>query len=196
LIAGSLADLPEGARSLLEAARELLAEGGFTALSLENISRRAGKNKAMVRHYFGGKAPLVAVLVDSLIHDAVVGMVEQTEALPEGEERVKRYLGEIRGLLDDPEFPAFFDVLPHALRDDDLRARLAMLYQWYRELNERCLTSSREQEDGKTTKALAMLVIAATDGLAIQMALDPGIDPDPSLSLLERLARVVLEADS
>jgi AcrR family transcriptional regulator len=186
-----LAELPEGAQVLVAAARSLLLEDGFSALSLDNIAARAGKNKSMVRHYFGGKEGLMAALVDDLIHEAVQALVEHTACLPEGQERIRVYLGESRSLIDKPEFRGFFDILPHALRDERLRAKIASLYDWYRAQNAHCLRMNGGSSD-PSVQALASLVIASVDGLAIQAALDPeGFDPEPVLALLESLVRDV-----
>jgi AcrR family transcriptional regulator len=176
-------ELPRGARVLVKAAKDLLIEDGFAALSLDNISRRAGKNKAMVRHYFGGKDGLLAALVDDLFHDAVTGLLRQTECLPDGEERLQVFLARSRELIEKQEFRAFFDILPHALRDERLRRQIADLYDYYRALNRLCLTS--QAAENAVTAPLASLVVALVDGLTIQAALDPeGFSPDEPFALL------------
>ena len=45
------------------AARRLLAERGYPAVTLENVAAEAGVNKASIRYNFGNKAGLVADLV-------------------------------------------------------------------------------------------------------------------------------------
>ena len=51
--------LPPTARRLLAAARDLLAEGGFQALSLQAIARAAGESKGSVSYHFRNKRGLV-----------------------------------------------------------------------------------------------------------------------------------------
>ena len=199
-VSGRPGDLPPGALALLEAAKRLLMDRGFDALRLEAIAREAGVNKAMIRYYFGDKAGLVAALVDLLLHDATEALVTSTEALPRGDARVHTHVVGTRRLLDAPEVMAFFDVLPHALRDEALRRRIADLYVWYREMNIRCLggddslPTSGGHEGMSHDAALAALFVAAIDGLAIQAALAPeGFDLGACLEALEEAMRSLLD---
>lgn len=193
-------DLPPGALALLEAAKRLLMDRGFDALRLEAIAREAGVNKAMIRYYFGDKAGLVAALVDLLLHDATEALVTSAEALPRGDARVHSHVVGTRRMMEAPEFMAFFDVVPHALRDQELRERIADLYVWYREMNIRCLggddSSPTSNGSGSMSRgaALAALFVAAIDGLAIQAALAPkGFDLGACLEVLEEATRSLLD---
>lgn len=49
---------------LLEAARELVAEGGADALTMENLARRAGVGKGTVFRRFGSRSGLMQALLD------------------------------------------------------------------------------------------------------------------------------------
>jgi hypothetical protein len=102
--------------------------------------------------------------------------------------------------MEAPEFMAFFDVLPHSLRDEKLRRRIADLYVWYREMNIRCLgvndSSLPATAPGAMPRsaALASLFVAAIDGLAIQAALAPnGFDLGACLEVLEEAMRSLLD---
>ena len=46
--------------------------------------------------------------------------------------------GDRRLTGDVASFQSFFELLPHVLRDEDLRPRVAALYEWYRDLYVRC----------------------------------------------------------
>lgn len=173
LLEDPTAALPPTAQRLLAAARRLLAAGGYEALKLSSIAREAGESKASIGYHFGNKAGLVTALVDSLVHDANRGFVEEIRAMPSGEARVRALMaGESRIAADTEAFQAFFDVLPQALRDPDLRERIAALYDGYRETVRRCLGSSYDIEAAQM-RSFAVLMIAIVDGLAIQHRLDP-----------------------
>jgi hypothetical protein len=100
-----------------------------------------------------------------------------------------------RRLVDDRDaFRDFFAILPHVVLDDDLRERVARLYDWYRDLYVEGLdgaTSSGEEH----LRRLASLMVAVTDGLAVQTLLDPdGIELEPLFALWEKmLGRALLE---
>jgi AcrR family transcriptional regulator len=196
---------PVAAR-LVAAARALLARGGFQALTVEAVASEAGAYRDAVRYHFGSKAALIAAVVDSLAHDQSLAAVEQTRELPSGPERVHALVAGDRQLVEDRDaFRDFFALLPHVVQDDDLRGRIAALYEWYRELyaagiegdaaggpaggppEAPAASSSSADSPGPAAPAdrrlsdIASLMVAVTDGLAVQELLDP----DPG-----RLARL------
>ena len=181
------------AQRLLAAAQRLLTSGGFEALKLSAIARAAGESKASIGYHFGNKAGLVTALVDSFAHDANRGLIEDTGELPKGEERIHALIdGETRIAADAEAYQSFFEVLPHALRDEDLRERVAALYDGYRETVLRCLDAS-DPAAKEQLRPFAMLMIAVVDGLAIQHVLDPDVaDVAAATDLWERLVRPYL----
>ena len=181
------------AQRLLAAAQCLLTSGGFEALKLSAIARAAGESKASIGYHFGNKAGLVTALVDSFAHDANRGLIEDTGELPKGEERIHALIdGETRIAADAESYQSFFEVLPHALRDEDLRERVAALYDGYRETVLRCLDAS-DPAAKEQLRPFAMLMIAVVDGLAIQHVLDPDVaDVAAATDLWERLVRPYL----
>jgi AcrR family transcriptional regulator len=188
--------LPPTAQRILAAARRLMADGGFEALKLSAIAAEAGESKASIGYHFGNKAGLVTALVDSLMHESNRELFEETLCVPAGEERVHALIdGEARIADDAESFQSFFDVLPHALRDPDLRERVAALYDGYRETVLRCLDAAGSDAPPEM-RPFAMLMIAIVDGLAIQHGLDPdGADVRAATELWERLARPFLTGE-
>jgi len=178
------------AQRLLAAAQRLLASGGFEALKLSAIAREAGESKASIGYHFGNKAGLVTALVDSFAHDANRGLIEETSELPEAKDRIHALIdGETRIAADSKSFQSFFEVLPYALRDEDLRERVAALYDGYRDTVLRCLNAA-DPGAKRQLRPFAMLMIAIVDGLAIQHGLDPnGADVAAATDLWERLVR-------
>jgi AcrR family transcriptional regulator len=187
--------LPPTAQRILAAAQRLLAEGGFDALKLSAVAREAGESKASIGYHFGNKAGLVTALVDSLAHDSNRGLIEETAAMPAGEARVRALIdGETRIAADAESFQSFYEILPHALRDPDLRGRVAALYDGYRETVLRCLDAAGPDAPPEM-RPFAMLMIAIVDGLAIQHGLDPdGADVRAATELWERLSQPFLAA--
>ncbi len=183
---GGAVELSPVAAKLVAAARALLARGGFRALTVEAVAAEAGAYRDAVRYHFGSKAALVAAVVDSLAHDQSLAAVEQTRDVPAGPERVRALVAGDRRLLDDRDaFRDFFALLPHVVQDAELRARVAALYDWYRDL----YSAGMAGEAGGTTgdvrrRDVASLMVAMTDGLAVQELLEP----DPGR--LDRLLRL------
>lgn len=188
-----MASLPPVAQNILQAARRLLDRGGFNALRLQAIAEEAGEAKGSIAYYFGNKQGLIAALVDCLAHDANLAVIDATKGLPTGERRLHALVdAEQRIVADVGSFRAFFEILPHVLRDDGLRPRVARLYEGYRETVLRALGAANSP-GGEPLEAHAMLTIAIVDGLAIQLALDPeNVDIAPATALWERLLRTSL----
>jgi AcrR family transcriptional regulator len=184
-----LPSLPKTARKLLVAAKEIIAEEGFEALTLKAVSQRAGENKAMVSYYFDNKAGLIAAVLDSVIHDEYLVSLDRMRDVTAGE-RTGRLVSEMRRMdTAAGDYQVFFELLPHVLRDEALRRRVALLYEWYWSVKLEWLGA----EDGTEAMAdpdlrgLTQLLSAMIDGLAIQAALNPGFDLAPPYRVLARM---------
>lgn len=162
-------------------------------MTLENVALESRESTASIKRYFGGKSGLIETLFDSLVHDTYVTLKERAESLPPGEARIRTYLQGLYSIVADIDATrAIFEIAPHALRDPDLRSRVAAIYVWYRELTiETCgLQGVRLSPDKQA--ALASMILATLDGLAYQVALDPrGVD---ITSVFELLFRFVSES--
>jgi AcrR family transcriptional regulator len=193
LLEDPMTALSPTAQRLLAAARRLLVRDGFGALKLSAVADEASEAKASIGYHFGNKDGLVAALVDSLAHDANLALVKETNVLPPGAARVRALLdGESRIVADAESFQAFFEVLPHALRNPSLRPRVAALYDGYRKTVRRCLTDA-DPAQATELRPFAVLMIAIVDGLAIQHSLDPeGADVGSAIRLWERLVQPLL----
>jgi AcrR family transcriptional regulator len=166
-------ELSPTARRLVAAARRLLARDGFEALTVERVAAEAGAYRDAVRYYFGSKAAFVATVVDALAHEQSLEGALKTRDLPAGGERVRALVDADRRLAEDlGSFRDFFTILPHALRDEELRGRVARLYDWYRDLYVRALDGG-DADRSAALGAYAHLMAAMTDGLAVQKLLDP-----------------------
>jgi len=179
------AQLSPTARRLVTAARKLLASGGFAALTVEAVAAEAGAYRDSVRYYFGSKAAFVAAVVDSLAHDQSVAAVEETQGLPAGAPRLHSLVAADRQLVDDRAgFRDFFAIFPHVLLDEELRERVADLYQWYRDLYAGGMGDAGDAATDARLRLFGSLMVAMTDGLAVQKLLDPdGVDLEALFAL-------------
>jgi len=168
-----LADLPPTARRIFDAAQTILSERGYAELTMAALEQESGANRALVSYYFGSKAGLVAALIDSLFQDPDEAGVEQIRAESRGPERTERFLEWQRGVsADDRVNRMLYELLPHALRDPDVRARFAEEYRVYRAVDGDCLAAAPRELSDAEAEALAAVSIAVVEGLGIQRALD------------------------
>lgn len=188
--------LPETAQRILAAATHLLAERGYEAVTLENVAAEAGVNKASIRYNFGNKAGMLMAVVDALIHDECLRIVADTESVPEEERLHVAMLGIRRMIVEADSFRGFFDILPHAFRDPELRERMFSLYVWWYQQNLTWLgLGGRESVMGSDLlMGLAELIAAVPDGLSVQAGLNPEeFDLGRPLAALEFLLRNSME---
>lgn len=192
-----LSSLPPTAQRILSSSREILAKGGLRGLTIDAIVAEAHVNRSAVRYYFGNKAGLLAAVVDSLLHDTAVDLLQQTASLEPGEQRTDVFVAGVREIAEDSEaYAVFFNILCEAIRDDDVRSRLAELYGFFRDENLRWLGEDQSTRDDDI-RALAVLLVAITDGLGVQCFLDrDAVDTSAALGLFSRMLRLFMDARS
>jgi AcrR family transcriptional regulator len=175
-----LAGLSPTATRILDAAKTIVAERGFARLTMAEVEKESGANRALVSYYFGSKAGLVSALVDSLFQDSTSEPVEETRAGSTGSDRTALYLEwQRRVSANDRVNRMLYELLPHALKDQQIRGRFADEYRLYRSIGADRLSSAPVQLTKEQADALAAVTIAVLEGLAIQRALDPdGFDHD------------------
>jgi AcrR family transcriptional regulator len=184
-----LSTLPETAVRVLEAAQRVVEKRGLEALTLNTVAGESGENKAMTAYYFGNKAGLVAALVDAIIHDECLSAASRMRDTTE-DERLSQLVRELRGMSASvADSHVFFDILPHAVRNEELRERLAERYRWYIELKLDWLGLDRADEAlRQRLRGLAQVMSALIDGLAIQALIDRDeFAPGPAYEIVERL---------
>ena len=95
---------------------------------------------------------------------------------------------------DSQAYRLFFAMFPHLECDRKTHRRLAGLYNDYRRLNAQGL--SLDDNGSHDADTLAAMLVALSDGLALQLLLDPGsIDMDRVVSLWETLVEATLNRD-
>jgi AcrR family transcriptional regulator len=176
---------------LLDAAAELISEGGYEAMTLAAVGERASYSRGLVTARFGSKEQLLTVLVDRITtgwshrnvlprtvgrpgRDGILILVDAIRAQAERDPRALRTL-----------YALMFEALGAnvVLRDHfiefhrTMRADLAKLVR-------------RGRRDGSVRRGLrpeeeATLVVAELRGIAYQWLLDPdGFDPVSALRCL------------
>ncbi len=191
-----LATLRPTARRIVETTRRLLVERGYSELSLETIAAECGLNKTAVRYYFGNKAGLMEIVVDAYVHENSAFIVDLTDAETRREqihafiEAKRTRVCENRNLQ-----LAFFELLPNVLREGPYTERIAAMYEWLIKVYSDFYGGNGSGADSRL-RGLAQLLIAVTDGLSVQYAIDdrrfPSVD---AYAVLESMLLRWLEAE-
>jgi AcrR family transcriptional regulator len=158
---------------ILDAAKRILSERGYSKLTLQAIEEESGEYRALVAYYFGSKQGLVEAIIDSLMDVEDQVLRERLGEIEEPGERVRALIDEQRQISADWRgFRAFYELLPHIMRDDRLRDDLAADYAKSRELDRQTLAAGRSGADRADLDRLAALSVAVVEGLAVQFAAD------------------------
>ena len=175
---------------LIAAAIELLEDGGWPAVTSRGVAARADVNVGLIHYYFGGMPGLRRAVVnealervvgpmhglgalatqpDALVRSAVDALMATTTAAPNGA-RVTGAL--IEGALREPDLA---DLVREALR----AARRDLADQ---------LHAVSPQLTRAQAAALAALLVAALDGLALHAMIDADL---PHAAAVRQLCRVL-----
>jgi AcrR family transcriptional regulator len=124
---------PERSRErILAAAADEFSERGFAGARVEAIARRAGLNKQLISHHFGGKQALYEAVLKARRTQAGGGMAEAPGSLPEAlawfYEKVRRDPSWLRLLLWEALDAA--DDVPGRVELDERRRRYADRVAW------------------------------------------------------------------
>jgi AcrR family transcriptional regulator len=186
-----LADLAPVARKLVRGARRILRRSGLQALTLDAVGRAAGEPRSSVTYYFGNKQGLITALVQMQLYEERKVAARLLAAAARGNDGSGEPVCATRELLTDlASFRSYFDLLPIMLREPEYQTLQAGHDRWLAGSIAAGLRESGIPPLAAHADALAVLQIAAADGLAMQMLSDPaGYDPLPSLAILGRLIR-------
>lgn len=187
-LADPTSTLPSTAQAILDAGRRILVRDGVDALTMSAIGAEAGVRKSLITYHFGSKEGLLTVLFDSVVHDHNIAGIELLTGQKMGPERVRALLSREKGLASNPEFRSInFELLPRVLRSEELRPRVAELWDWYREVVLRDLDAWDDEVRRERTRPLVSMLLALIDGLSIQRGLDPEFDLDEVYRLVFEL---------
>lgn len=173
---------------LLRAALDVVGTAGVAGATSRQIAGAAGTNLQAITYHFGSKEELVAQALVGAVQEwlepvraALSGLTED----PAG--HLVRAVWELQGTLAEalPRVPAYVEALALVPRSEPFRDRIRGLM---RSLRQELATALAElQAAGYLAgwvepEPMAALVLAAADGTAIHLTLDPdGVDVDAVL---------------
>lgn len=186
----------ETRQRLMEAAISVFAGAGFERATVDEIVRQAGFSKGAFYVHFESKDDLFrAMLEERISHQLETFRLGVDHSLPVAH-NLRTILGAVFGLVrEDPLWaPLFLEFGAHAARNDNVRRRLATMYERWRELIIDILNASRDA--GRIRKDIdlkfnAIMIIAAVEGSILQSHLAP--DTVSLEEIVEPLARTLTE---
>jgi AcrR family transcriptional regulator len=110
---------------LLTATIECLTESGYSAMSTNDVVRRAGVSRGALAHHFPAKAELVVAAAERLVSERADQFRAKFNELPSAQRTVKTALEVLWSFFDDRTFAAFIELIVAARTNPELRAVIA-----------------------------------------------------------------------
>ncbi len=173
---------------IIAAASKVLAEKGYEATTLREISREAQAAPGLVHYYFGGKDELLVEVLQAAgqrFHQRMERLVQQVPA----EQSLEAVLTQLRERR--LRYESFSLGLHNPLIEPKVRERLAQRRNEIGSVMAKVL-ENMERTDGAQRSSLdptllAALLISIFDGLALQKIMDPTFDLEAAYHLLAQM---------
>ena len=186
---------------IIAAASKVLAEKGYEATTLREISREAQAAPGLVHYYFGGKDELLVEVLQAAgqrFHQRMERLVQQVPA----ERSLEAVLTQLRERVDlEPDvyrlrYESFSLGLHNPVIEPKVRERLAQRRNEIGSVMAKVL-ENMERTDGAQRSSLdptllAALLISIFDGLALQKIMDPTFDLEAAYHLLAQMLHALL----
>jgi AcrR family transcriptional regulator len=181
---------------IIAAASKVLAEKGYEATTLREISREAQAAPGLVHYYFGGKDELLVEVLQAAgqrFHQRMERLVQQVHA----EQSLEAFLTQLYERVElEPEvyrlrYESFSLGLHNPLIEPRVRERLAQRRGELGSVIAKVLENSEGAEGAQRSSLdptlLAALLLSIFDGLALQKIMDPTFDLEAAYHLLAQM---------
>ncbi|MEU2914351.1 TetR/AcrR family transcriptional regulator [Streptomyces massasporeus] len=169
---------------LLAAAKELIGEVGWNAVSTRVLAERAGVRSGLVHYHFESlQALLRQAALDEMSHmlDATASLLVGAASAAEGVEAVLYELDRYNGT--DPASLLFTEAYLAATRDALLHERMSGLMTGFRT----SLAAALARSGHRAPEDAASVIMAVFDGFVLHKGLDPELSAARVAPLLRRL---------
>jgi AcrR family transcriptional regulator len=181
---------------IITAASKVLAEKGYDATTLREISREAEAAPGLVHYYFGGKDELLVEVLQAAgrrFHQRMEHLVQHAPV----DRSLEAVLTQLRERVDlEPEvyrlrYESFSLGLHNSVIEPRVRERLAQRRNEIGSVIAKVLENSERTDGAKDSSLdptiLAALLLSIFDGLALQKIMDPNFDLEASYHLLAQM---------
>ncbi len=178
-----------GARRLLAAAREITAQKGWSACTLDAVTKAAGLDKTAIRYYFGDRDGLVHAFVASVLAQVAADAARSLAELETAEDRIAARMDQHREWLSSRQATLLIELIPVTMRDERLRPLLAESLLRQREAESLALAPHASGDARRLADILATLVSAGMLGLSFRTRIVVEPDIEAVLGLWQRVIR-------
>lgn len=185
------------AKRIVEAMRASVARRGAAGSTFDHVAREAGVSRGLLHYYFGTKERLLAEVVrrDAEIRLAALGAsLADARTADDFIDALVRSLEEL--IERDPAFVVLmYELFTLSRRNEEIAGELAALC---RQTRSDLAASLKAKQDegvvhlGDEPEAVAGVLFALADGLALRFLLEDDLDPRPMLRAAVAAARTLI----
>lgn len=161
---------------ILDAAMACFGERGYHETSIDDIAARTGLSKGAVYHHFAGKREILLALFEFWA-DQMLQRWEQISRETDPLTALTRDAQAAFAVAEEaaPLVRASIEMLAHAVRDEEMRSRIADVYSSAREHFASLLREARQQGlvHDLDEDSVSYALIGMFEGLFILKAMDP-----------------------
>jgi AcrR family transcriptional regulator len=185
------------AQRIVDAMRASVARRGVAGSTFDHVAREAGVSRGLLHYYFGTKERLLAEVVRRDCDVRMAMLDEQVGEASTAEDVLARLVANLDDLVErDAEVLSLaFELFNLSRRNPEIATEFAELTRRLRERLSHLLAAKQEEgvlELGAEPDAVADVLLAFADGLALRMLAEPGRDQTAMLSASVRLVRPLL----
>ncbi len=155
--------------AILEAAKHILVDGGYSQLTLRRVSLKAGIPLRHLQYYFRTKNALLKALCENICADYIArcnALASREHASPR-----ERFRACVDFLIDDNRDPfsntLFFELWALACHDEYANRQLDQLYRHYRAYIGGLIVRMRPKASAHVVESRALQIVALIEGLTL-----------------------------
>lgn len=163
-------------RALLDAAATLIPELGWGSVTTRAVADRAGVRAGLVHYHFASVEALLVAAVTRVARDVVAEAMRAVEATPGLGDGIDALLASVTTPApDDPAMLLLTEAALAGTRIPTLRAALADVLA---ELRDAVADWLADHDHPGDVAAVAAVIVATLDGVALHRAIDPRLDEE------------------
>lgn len=185
------------AKRIVEAMRASVARRGAAGSTFDHVAREAGVSRGLLHYYFGTKERL---LVEVVRRDSEIRLAALAAALADArtaDDFIDACVRSLEQLIErDPGFVVLmYELFTLSRRNEEIAGELAALCQQTRAELAASLKAKQDEgvvRLGDEPEAVAGVLLALADGLALRFLIEPDLDPRATLRAAVTAARTLI----
>lgn len=178
----------EARSSIMAAAYELLSQKGYEAVTMKEIARGAGVAPGLIHYYFASKDQLLVEVLREA-GDRYVKQMQQLTATSTTDHSIQAAFAQPRQRTEqEPEWYRLrSELFALSLRNPLFQTEMKQLLASGRQCISEAIKSLAQGSLNGNSEAIASVLLACFDGLAVQKLSDPDFDLDGAYEVLIKM---------